>query len=91
MIPQRVRPCNRPVLKKPDGESSAYCINHAYIDSPEINYVTCPFEPKNRMPEHLLENHLKACPKAKMIQDQESQPFHTKGINYINPNSTTLQ
>ena len=82
MIPQRERPCKHHPLTRPDGTKSAYCISHAYIDSPDMKYATCPFEPKNSMPEHLLEQHLLVCPKAGQLNKIETLPYYSQDINF---------
>ena len=82
MIPGKNRPCKRPLLTRPDGTKSAYCNIHAYIDSPDLKYVECPYEPNNMMPEHELEKHLLVCTKAGQIDKTEKLPYFSAGINF---------
>lgn len=46
--------------------------------------VTCPYEPKNRMPAGLLEVHLLTCPKKADINKTISKDFYTEAINVKN-------
>lgn len=72
------RACRKAILKP-----SRYCVVHAYVDTPDLEYVECPYEPKNRFPKYQLEHHLKVCPKALEISKVEAQPFFKKGINFF--------
>ena len=47
-----------------------------------MKYATCPFEPKNSMPEHLLEQHLLVCPKAGQLNKIETLPYYSQDINF---------
>ena len=54
MLMSKERPCKKSLFKRLDGTKSAYCVVHAYKDSPGIKYAACPYEPLNSMPEHLI-------------------------------------
>ena len=84
ILPQKQRACKKSAFTRPDGTKSKYCMVHAYIDSPDIEYAACPYEPKNTMPKFLIEQHILVCPKAKELKSLESQPFYKKGINFFN-------
>lgn len=62
------RPCRKDLYKRPDGTKSRYCIVHAYVDSPGLKYVTCPYEPRFSMPESMLAKHIEVCPKANQLK-----------------------
>lgn len=79
------RPCRKDLFKRPDGTKSGFCIVHAYIDSPGLKYVTCPFEPLFSMPEHMLAKHIEVCPKANQLKVIHQQPFYSKGVNVMSP------
>lgn len=79
------RPCRKDLFRRPDGSKSKYCIVHAYVDTPDIKFVTCPFEPKFSMPEYMLAAHVEVCPKAMQLKAIHEQPFYSKGINVMNP------
>ena len=61
---------------------------HAYVDSPDIEYKACPYEPLNTMPAHLLAAHLPNCPKAKELLKVENAPFYNKNVNFMNLEGT---
>ena len=75
--------CRKELFKKPDGTKSEFCRFHAYQDTPDVEFVFCPYEPKNRLLKTALESHLKVCPKALEISKMETQPFFNKGINFF--------
>lgn len=79
------RPCKKDLFKRPDGSKSKYCIVHAYVDSPDIKFVTCPYEPRFSMPEYLLAQHVLVCPKATQLKAIHEQPFYSKGCNVMSP------
>ena len=83
IITHKVKACRKALYKRPDGSKSAFCVVHAYQDTPDLEYVACPFEPKNRMPKLHLEHHLTVCPKALEISKIEAQPFFARGINFF--------
>ena len=64
ILERKKKPCRKAPWKRLDGSRSTYCVIHAYLDTPNMEYVTCPWEPKNVMPKEHLEHHLKVCPKA---------------------------
>lgn len=88
VIVRKNKPCRKALWKRPDGTKSAYCVMHAFEDTPDIEYETCPFEPKNRMPKAVLAHHLTVCPKALEISKVQAQPFFNKGVNFFANGST---
>ena len=63
IITHKIKACRKALWKRPDGTKSAFCVIHAYQDTPEMEYEACPYEPKNRMPKFMMEHHLTVCPK----------------------------
>mmetsp|Transcript_7837 Transcript_7837/g.9460 ORF Transcript_7837/g.9460 Transcript_7837/m.9460 type:complete len:101 (-) Transcript_7837:1005-1307(-) len=83
-MPERKnKACRKALWKRPDGTKSAYCVVHAHKDTPNMEYVACPHEPKNIMPKAFLEHHLKVCPKFMQTSKIEAQPFFKRAINFF--------
>ena len=51
----------------------------------KFEVVTCPYEPKNQVLKHKLQEHLKTCPKRLEIEQIEAKSWFSKGINFMNP------
>ena len=47
--------------------------------------VFCPYEPKNAVLKSKLDEHLKTCPKKLLLDEIFKKEWHTKGINFMNP------
>ena len=50
-----------------------------------MEYVTCPYEPKQVMPKSMLEAHLKLCPKFTQEKRMIALPFYSKDCNVWSP------
>lgn len=86
-----MKACRRAQYTRQDASKSNYCPVHAYVDTPDLEYVTCPLEPKNRFPKHQLEHHITVCPKALELRKIQAQPFFKKGINFFSQGEAAQQ
>ena len=68
------------------GEESVHHENQTSLGKDDKKYemVYCPYEPKNAILKHKLEEHLKTCPKKKELEQMELKTWFKRGINFIN-------
>ncbi|GMI14870.1 hypothetical protein TrVE_jg6025 [Triparma verrucosa] len=60
---------------------SLYCGNHKHLDFDEKEYVECPIGCGNVFMKQSLAKHKKVCNKMRMLQELQSQPYYSLGIN----------
>lgn len=89
-LPKKKRPCKQAYFKRPNGTKSNYCRFHAHLDTPDIKFVPCPYEKDNAMPDYMLADHLKVCPKLLHVTKIENKSFFNKGLNFMHPQNKTL-